>query len=227
MKYIVVLTGAGISQESGIKTFRDSNGLWENHRIEDVANPEGYSKNPQMVHKFYNLRREQLKDVRPNLAHIALAKLDQDSRYKLSIITQNVDDLHERAGATDVIHMHGELKKIRHTQTQDVKFFEDSVPEEDFLNWRPDIVWFGESIKYMSRIEECLNKAELFICIGTSNQVYPAAGFVSLVKDRGVPCIELNYERTNLSDYYDKTVLGKAGDIVPDFIVSELGVHLD
>lgn len=227
MKYIVVLTGAGISQESGIKTFRDSNGLWEDHRIEDVASPEGYLRDPKIVHRFYNLRREQLKEVSPNLAHKSLAKLDKDPKYKLSIITQNVDDLHERAGATDVIHMHGELRKIRHTQTHDVKYFEDSVPEEDFYDWRPDIVWFGESIKYMNRIEECLSKADMFICIGTSNQVYPAAGFVAIVKERAIPCIELNYEKTNLSDYYDKTLLGKAGDIVPEFIASELGVNLD
>lgn len=227
MKTIVVLTGAGISEESGIKTFRDSNGLWENHRIEDVASPEGFTKDPKMVHRFYNLRRQQLKDVAPNKAHKALAKLSQCGQYHLIIITQNVDDLHERAGAKNTIHMHGELRKIRHTKTGEVKYFEDSIEENDFLNWRPDIVWFGESIKHMDKIEEALNIADIFLCIGTSNQVYPAAGFVTHIKQRQIPAIELNYEKTQLSDHYDRTILGKATLIVPTFIEQEFGIKCD
>lgn len=226
MKKIVVLTGAGISQESGIKTFRDNNGLWENHRIEEVASPEAYQADPVMVHRFYNLRREQLKEVNPNKAHEALAKLYASSNHDLTIITQNVDDLHERAGAQDVIHMHGELRKIRHTQTGEVKYFEDSVLEEDFLSWRPDIVWFGENIKHMQQIEKALNEAQMFLCIGTSNQVYPAAGFVTHVKQRGIPVVELNYERTQLSDYYDQTILGKATEVVPEFLAKEFGIKV-
>jgi len=227
MKYIVVLTGAGISQESGIKTFRDHDGLWENHRIEDVACFDGYQNNPELIHKFYNLRREQLKEVTPNMAHKALAKLEGDPRYHLSIITQNVDDLHERAGAQNVIHMHGELRKIKNMETDEVKYFEDSVEARDYKVWRPDIVWFGESIKFSSEIEICLNKADIFLCIGTSNQVYPAAGFVSQVKQRKIPCVELNYEETSLSNYYDRTIIGKATQIVPKFIEDEFGVEID
>ena len=227
MKKIVVLTGAGISQESGIKTFRDHNGLWENHPIEEVASPIAYANDPAMVHNFYNLRREQLKEVEPNLAHNALAVLDQHPDYELIIITQNVDDLHERAGATNVIHMHGELRKIRHTSSGEVKYFEDAVIQEDYLTWRPDIVWFGESVKHMDKIEQALITADIYLCIGTSNNVYPAAGFVNIIKQRGIPCMELNYESTSLSDYYDQSILGKATDVVPKFIQDYFGVSLD
>lgn len=227
MKKIVVLTGAGISQESGIKTFRDHNGLWENHPIEEVASPIAYQNNPSMVHNFYNLRREQLKKVAPNKAHLALGKLCQHPDYDLTIITQNVDDLHERGGAKDIIHMHGELRKIRHTKTAEVKYFEDSVQEKDFLDWRPDIVWFGESIKHHDKIQDALEYAEIYLCIGTSNNVYPAAGFVSFIKQRAIPCVELNYENTALSSEYDRTILGKATEIVPKFLQDEFGVFID
>jgi NAD-dependent deacetylase len=227
MKKIVVLTGAGISQESGIKTFRDHNGLWENHPIEVVASPEAYTRDPSLVHHFYNLRREQLKEVNPNLAHLALAKLCQSKDFDLTIISQNVDDLHERAGAKNVIHMHGELRKIRNTSNGKIIYFEDSIKQEDFLIWRPDIVWFGESVKHMDKIETALLEAEVYLCIGTSNNVYPAAGFVNVIKQKGIPCIELNYERTSLSEYYDQSILGKATEIVPKFIRDYFGVEIE
>lgn len=181
---LTVLSGAGISAESGISTFRDSNGLWENHRIEDVASPEGFRKNPDLVLNFYNLRRRQLKEVQPNAAHHILAELE--AYFDVQIITQNVDDLHERAGSTNVIHLHGELKKAR-----PVDALEPVIPWEDDLNigdvddngnqLRPHIVWFGEMVPEMERAEEIAAMSDIFLVIGTSMQVYPAAGLIHVV----------------------------------------------
>jgi NAD-dependent deacetylase len=218
MMKITVLTGAGISQESGIKTFRDANGLWENHPIEEVASPEGYARDQEMVQKFYNLRRAQLFEVEPNAAHKAFAKLEAHPEVKLTLVTQNVDDLHERGGSKNVLHMHGELRKIRHTQTGEVKYFEDELPQSDYLTWRPDIVWFGEAVKYPSEIENALVDTDLFLCIGTSSQVYPAAAFVNIVKQAGARCVELNLEKTSMSMQYHENIYGKAGEIVPQFV---------
>ena len=180
-KKLVVLSGAGISAESGISTFRDSNGLWENHRIEDVASPEGFARNPKLVLDFYNLRRRQLKDVKPNLAHEILAELEQD--FDVYIITQNVDDLHERAGSKNVIHLHGELKKVRSVKnsTKIYDWEEDcNLGDCDELGnqLRPHIVWFGEMVPEMDNAAEIASKADIFIVIGTSMQVYPAAGLI-------------------------------------------------
>ena len=184
MKRLVVLSGAGISAESGISTFRDSNGLWENHRIEDVASPEGFARNPQLVLDFYNLRRRQLKEVKPNLAHEILAELEQN--FEVFIITQNVDDLHERAGSTKVLHLHGELKKVRSVKDE-TKIYDwekdcnlgDCDEKGDQL--RPHIVWFGEMVPEMENAAEIASKADIFIVIGTSMQVYPAAGLIHYV----------------------------------------------
>lgn len=180
-KKIVVLSGAGISAESGIKTFRDSNGLWENHRVEDVASPEGFAKNPQLVLDFYNARRRQLKEVEPNEAHKILAELEKD--FDIEIITQNVDDLHERAGSTKVLHLHGELRKAR-----PVNSLTKIIPWEKDLNLgdfdetgnqlRPHIVWFGEMVPEMENALEIASNADIFLVIGTSMQVYPAAGLI-------------------------------------------------
>ena len=180
-KKIVVLSGAGISAESGIKTFRDSNGLWENHRVEDVASPEGFAKNPQLVLDFYNARRRQLKEVEPNEAHKILAELEKD--FDIEIITQNVDDLHERAGSTKVLHLHGELRKAR-----PVNSLTKIIPWEKDLNLgdfdengnqlRPHIVWFGEMVPEMDNALEIASNADIFLVIGTSMQVYPAAGLI-------------------------------------------------
>ena len=184
MKRLVVLSGAGISAESGISTFRDSNGLWENHRIEDVASPEGFARNPQLVLDFYNLRRRQLKEVKPNLAHEILAELEQN--FEVFIITQNVDDLHERAGSTKVLHLHGELKKVRSVKDE-TKIYDwekdcnlgDCDEKGDQL--RPHIVWFGEMVPEMENAAEIASKADIFIVIGTSMQVYPAASLIHYV----------------------------------------------
>ncbi|HZH68481.1 MAG TPA: NAD-dependent deacylase [Chitinophagales bacterium] len=188
-KKIVILTGAGMSAESGIQTFRDSDGLWENHRIEDVATPEAFARNPKLVHDFYNLRRKQLNECQPNLAHIELTKLEQD--FDVTIITQNVDDLHERAGSSKVIHLHGELKKIRSTKNPDIILewdqdlsIEDRGPDGHPL--RPHIVWFGEAVPKMDIAIDITRRADIFIVIGTSLQVYPAASLAEFL-DYDVP----------------------------------------
>lgn len=183
-KNLVVLSGAGISAESGVKTFRDSNGLWENHRIEDVASPEGFERNPQMVLDFYNARRRQLSDVQPNAAHLILAELEKD--FNLEIITQNVDDLHERAGSTKVIHLHGELKKARpvNSETKIIPWENDlnlGDLDQDGNQLRPHIVWFGEAVTEMDHAIKIAETADLFLVIGTSMQVYPAAGLVHYI----------------------------------------------
>lgn len=182
MKRLVVLTGAGMSQESGISTFRDANGLWNNHRIEDVASPVAWRKNPQMVLDFYNIRRKQLFESEPNPAHYRLAGLEED--YDVRIITQNVDDLHERAGSTKVIHLHGELKKARSTidprLIYTLEHWELKIGDkcERGGQLRPHIVWFGEEVPEMMRAIPLAQSADLFLVIGTSLQVYPAAGLM-------------------------------------------------
>ena len=180
-KKVVVLTGAGISAESGIKTFRDSDGLWEGHNVLDVATPEGWHKNPALVLDFYNQRRKQLKEVTPNAAHILLAELERD--FDVQIITQNVDDLHERAGSTKVLHLHGELLKVRSTVnpnyildwSEDLNFGDF---DENQNQLRPHIVWFGEEVPALERAVELTEIADYFAVIGTSLQVYPAAGLI-------------------------------------------------
>ena len=185
-KKLVVLSGAGISAESGVKTFRDSNGLWENHRIEDVASPEGFNRNPQVVLDFYNARRRQLKEVEPNEAHRILAELEKD--FDVFVITQNVDDLHERAGSTKVIHLHGELKKARpvNDESSIIEWDNDlNIGDTDGQGnqLRPHIVWFGEIVPAMEAAEEIVKTAELFLIVGTSMQVYPAAGLIHEVPE--------------------------------------------
>ncbi|WP_203292823.1 SIR2 family NAD-dependent protein deacylase [Luteirhabdus pelagi] len=179
MMKIAVLTGAGVSAESGIKTFRDSNGLWENHDIMEVASPQGFAKNPELVLDFYNKRRKQLKEVDPNPAHHAIADLEQE--HEVVVITQNVDDLHERAGSSKVIHLHGELKKVRSTFDEDLIFdWEDDLNIGDFCEHnqqlRPHIVWFGEMVPMMEVAMQEVASCEALVIVGTSMQVYPAAG---------------------------------------------------
>lgn len=180
-KKLVVLTGAGISAESGIKTFRDSDGLWEGHNVMDVATPEGWRKNPVLVLDFYNQRRQQLKEVRPNLAHQILAELEND--FDVFIITQNVDDLHERAGSTSVLHLHGELLKVRSSINPNyiLDWREDlNLGDTDKNNnqLRPHIVWFGEEVPALEEAVAITQNADYFAVIGTSLQVYPAAGLL-------------------------------------------------
>lgn len=223
---IVFLTGAGVSQESGIKTFRDANGLWENHSIHEVATPEAFRKNPELVQRFYDLRREQLDEVEPNNAHKAIGKLSSDPRFEVTVITQNVDDLHERGGAKKVLHMHGELRKIRNLETGEVKAFQGALPEEMRKNWRPDIVWFGEQIKESDAIMESIHAADLFITVGTSSEVYPAAGLFEIAKGQSATTVELNLEKTQVSSRYCHSFQGKASRIVPEFIKVCLGAAL-
>jgi len=185
MKHIVVLTGAGMSAESGLKTFRDANGLWEGHDVMEVASPEGFTRNPELVLDFYNQRRSQLLQVKPNAAHRVLAQLEQD--YKISIITQNVDDLHERAGSNNIIHLHGELLKVRSTYNEfDVKDWKDDLYLCDLCSkgyqLRPDIVWFGEAVPLIPKAIYICETADVLLIIGTSMQVYPAASLMHYVK---------------------------------------------
>lgn len=182
MKHLVVLTGAGISAESGIKTFRDADGLWEGHDVMEVATPQGYAKNPELVLEFYNQRRKQLHEVKPNSAHIDLAELE--NQYKVTIITQNVDDLHERGGSNHVIHLHGELLKVRSTKNHnDIKPWTTDLYLGDLCadghQLRPHIVWFGEDVPMIEKAVEICETADLLLIIGTSMQVYPAAGLMS------------------------------------------------
>ncbi|MFC5623864.1 SIR2 family NAD-dependent protein deacylase [Algoriphagus winogradskyi] len=184
-KHLVVLSGAGISAESGIKTFRDSGGLWEGHDVMEVASPDGWRRNRMLVQDFYNQRRKQLLECEPNLAHFTLAKLEQE--YDVSIITQNVDDLHERAGSTKVVHLHGELKKAQSTLDPTLVYDLDhwEIKEGDKCErgsqLRPFIVWFGEQVPLMEEAMRIASSADIFVVIGTSLQVYPAAGLVDFV----------------------------------------------
>jgi NAD-dependent deacetylase len=190
MKKIVVLTGAGISAESGLKTFRDSGGLWEEHRIEDVATFNGWQRNPQLVLTFYNERRKQLIKAEPNAAHKALVSLEQ--KYDVQIITQNVDDLHERAGSSKVLHLHGELKKVRSTIDDNLVYelegWELKIGDKcgKGSQLRPHIVWFGEAVPMIQLATEMTELADIFIVIGTSLNVYPAASLIQFVSDKAV-----------------------------------------
>ena len=184
-KKIAILTGAGISAESGIKTFRDSGGLWEEHRIEDVASPEGWARNQTLVLNFYNERRKQLLQCQPNRAHIALAELEQ--KFEVTIITQNVDDLHERGGSTNIVHLHGELLKARSTTDENLIYeWKIDITQNDKCEkgsqLRPHIVWFGEAVPEMERAVPIVQQAEILIVIGTSLAVYPAAGLLHYTK---------------------------------------------
>jgi len=228
MRYenIIILTGAGISAESGVKTFRDSGGLWEDHRIEDVATPEGFYNNPDLVQHFYNLRRAHIKTVEPNRAHKALARLEDQHAGSVTIITQNVDDLHERGGSTSVLHMHGELKRVRCTNClARVSWQNDCSQQTACPNCksapalRPDIVWFGEMPFYMDEIAALLSNADLFVSIGTSGNVYPAAGFVAEVAAHGrAHTLEINLEASEGATLFSECRHGKAGDLVPKLV---------
>jgi NAD-dependent deacetylase len=220
---IVILTGAGISAESGIATFRGSGGLWSNYKVEGVATLSGYIKDPALVHNFYNARRLELKNVFPNSAHIALAELEEKYPGKVSVITQNVDDLHERAGTKNLFHMHGELLSIRcdacgHKFKSDGDFSPESIcPSCSKTGLRPDIVWFGEVPMHLDRIEPLLLSADLFISIGTSGHVYPAAGFVGIAR-KNAHTVEINIEASNTASLFHEQIIGKAGETVPGYV---------
>ena len=222
---IVILTGAGISAESGLATFRAADGLWEGHRVEDVATPEAYARNPALVHQFYDARRARLGEVVPNAAHEALARLDAEWQGELLLVTQNVDDLHERAGSKRLLHMHGELTRCW-CLSCDGRFEWDGPMGEaagcpgcsSRGAVRPDIVWFGEMPYEMDRIEAALRGCDLFVSVGTSGAVYPAAGFVQTARYCGARTLELNLEPSQGSVFFDETRIGPAGELVPAWV---------
>ncbi|MFY2508729.1 Sir2 family NAD+-dependent deacetylase [Vibrio pectenicida] len=224
---IVVLTGAGISAESGIQTFRAQDGLWEDHRIEDVATPEGFERAPELVQNFYNQRRKKLQEtwVKPNSAHLALARLEKELKGKVTIITQNIDNLHELGGSKDVIHMHGELLKARCSESNQTIEEHGNIHTGDLCHccqfpaqMRPHIVWFGEMPLRMGEIYESLEKADLFISIGTSGLVYPAAGFVHDAKLSGAHTVEINLEPSAVESEFVEKRYGKASIEVPKLV---------
>ncbi len=224
-KTIVILTGAGISAESGLATFRDNNGLWCNHRVEDVATPEAYMRNPALVQQFYNMRRAQLKEAHPNAAHVALGKLQREYPGRVIIITQNVDDLHDRA-PSEVLHMHGELKKARCSASEEIFEWHDDIQVDTPCpcckkpaRLRPHIVWFGEMPLYMDMISHVLRECDLFLSIGTSGNVYPAAGFVQEVRTFGKGhTVELNMEPSSGHSLFHEKIYGPAGTTVPAYV---------
>lgn len=224
IRNIVVLTGAGISAESGIATFRGPGGLWEGHRVEDVCTPEALAADPALVHRFYDLRRAALAGVAPNAAHVALARLDREWAGDLLIVTQNVDDLHERAGARRMLHMHGELQSALCAACGEQRTWHHPLPVGSVCSacgqaaLRPDIVFFGEMPYHMERIEAALAGADLFVSIGTSGAVYPAAGFVQLADAFGAATLELNLERSAGSNVFEEMRLGPAGMLVPAWV---------
>lgn len=227
MKKVVVLTGAGISAESGLKTFRDNDGLWENHSVAEVATPEAFARNPNLVYRFYNERRAQLNsgEVTPNAAHIALAKLESKLADNLLIVTQNVDNLHEKAGSNNVLHMHGELNSVRCVTSQNVLSWTQDLTADDRCAcctpaeaMRPNIVWFGEVPLHMSAIERYLSEADVFVSIGTSGNVYPAAGFVDFANRCGAHTVELNLEPSEGSSLFAEVHHGPATQVVPEFV---------
>ena len=224
-KNIVILTGAGISQESGISTFRDNNGLWNNYSIQDVATLEGFKRNPDLVYEFYNMRRRELlsETIEPNSAHIALAELEESWKGEFLLVTQNVDNLHEQAGSRNVVHMHGELMSAlciksgkRYPWYEDLDATSQNPETGEIGNLRPDIVWFGEEPYQLERIYDALKYCRLFIAIGTSGTVYPAAGFVQEVFQNCARTIEVNLEKTDISSMFDENYFGKASEIVTD-----------
>lgn len=222
---IVVLTGAGISAESGLATFRGPDGLWEGHRVEDVATPEAFIRDPALVHGFYDARRSRLAAVEPNAAHEALARLDADWSGEFLLVTQNVDDLHERAGANRLIHMHGELRKGWCLACNDrfgwtgLMGTAAKCPGCDTIGMlRPDIVWFGEMPYEMDRIDEALRRCDLFVSIGTSGAVYPAAGFVQTARHCGAATLEMNLEPSMGSFLFEESRIGRAGELVPEWV---------
>jgi NAD-dependent deacetylase len=225
---IVILTGAGISAESGLGTFRDEGGLWAQHRIEDVATPEGFARNPDLVHGFYNARRANAAEATPNAAHYALAELEAKLDGTLLIVTQNVDSLHEKAGSKNVLHMHGFLAGAlcaacgHRWDAPPVMAKEAPCPNCAAPATRPDVVWFGEIPYGMERIEDALSAADVFVSIGTSGEVYPAANFVSHADHIGAHTVELNLEPSAGASRFAEVHLGAATEIVPQWVASEL-----
>lgn len=226
---IVILTGAGVSAESGLGTFRDKDGLWTRYDLAEVATPEGFARNPALVHDFYNARRANALDAQPNAAHHALARLERDWRGDVLIVTQNVDDLHERAGSRNVLHMHGALTgalcaACDHRWSAPRAMQPDApCPACAAPRTRPDIVWFGEIPYHMDQIGQALWQADLFVSIGTSGEVYPAAGFVQEAGAAGAETLEINLEPSRVPGLFDRVIAGPATQTVPDWVAEMLG----
>jgi NAD-dependent deacetylase len=224
IRNIVILTGAGISAESGIGTFRDKGGLWEQHRVEDVATPEGFARDPDLVFRFYDMRREAIQKAEHNAAHEALARLDAGWDGNLLIVTQNVDDLHERAGAKRLIHMHGEhltawcMACDARAPWRGTLADRPPCPTCKEPALRPDVVWFGEMPYRMDEIDAALRECDLFVSIGTSGAVYPAAGYVQTARYVGARTLELNLEPSLGSVMFHESRMGKASDLVPAWV---------
>jgi NAD-dependent deacetylase len=225
---LVVLTGAGISAESGLRTFRGADGLWENHRVQEVATPEAFRQDPSLVYRFYNERRRTLATVEPNPGHLALARLEREWGGDLLVVTQNVDDLHDRAGSKNLLHMHGELLKGRCLACRAVLPWPGDMDQDSRCPrcgrgpLRPHIVWFGELPLEMDRIYQALDRCDLFVAIGTSGHVYPAAGFVEAVGP-GARTLELNLEPSLVASAFQEARTGRASDLVPAFVAELLG----
>jgi NAD-dependent deacetylase len=228
---IVVLTGAGISKESGLDTFRDKDGLWQRVRIEDVATPEAFARDPARVQSFYNARRRNVlnPEIRPNAAHGALARLERAFPGELLLVTQNVDNLHERAGSQNLIHMHGELLKVRCLACEAVQVCQGDLSPAAVCGGcrqkgrlRPHVVWFGEMPFEMDRIQAALATCDLFLSIGTSGNVYPAAGFVAEARAAGAHSVELNLEPSEGRHHFGEAHHGPATEIVPAYVESLL-----
>ena len=221
---IVILTGAGVSAESGLGTFRDAGGIWTKFDLQEVATPQGFARNPELVHDFYNARRLNCLGAAPNAAHGALARLEREFAGRVLIVTQNVDDLHERGGSRAVVHMHGELLRAFCASCQhrwdapEAMAVTDACPACGAAAARPDIVWFGEMPYRMAEIEAALREADLFVAIGTSGEVYPAAGFVREARRAGAATLEINLERTTVSGAFDDGFYGPAGEVVPRWV---------
>ena len=227
---IVVLTGAGISAESGLGTFRDVGGLWSEYDLEDVATPGGYARDPALVHRFYNARRANCLEAEPNAAHRALAELEAAlPEGALTVVTQNIDDLHERAGSRAVIHMHGEIRRAlcascgARWEAPREMGEETPCPSCGSLAARPDVVWFGEFPYQMERIGGLLSEADLFVAIGTSGTVYPAAGFVAEARSAGAETLELTLEASDAASLFHEARQGPATELVPAWVVEVLG----
>lgn len=226
---LTVLTGAGISAESGVPTFRDLGGLWEQHRVEEVASPEAFRRDPELVYRFYNLRRAALAGIEPNDGHRALVELEQSLGERFMLITQNVDDLHERAGSERLVHMHGELRKARCTSCQTVATWlnpldgDSRCPSCGEATLRPHIVWFGEMPLHMDRAIPRGLQADVFLSVGTSGQVYPAAGFVAEARAAGALTVEINLEAGAVASQFELQLYGPAGEILPALVSAMVG----
>ena len=225
IRNIVILTGAGVSAESGLATFRGPDGLWEGHRVEDVCTPEAFNRDPALVHTFYDARRAKLGTVEPNAAHTALARLDAEWTGQLLLVTQNVDDLHERAGSKRLLHMHGQLTKGWCLHCNDRFDWQGPMGEGAECpscglrgQVRPDIVWFGEMPYDMERIDDALRACDLFVSVGTSGAVYPAAGFVQTACYCGARTLEINLEPSLGSTLFEESRIGRAGELVPQWV---------